>query len=254
MVAGMSNPLRRLPIGIAMLAVAFVACGEAWAGPPYKTDDPEPTEKGHWEIYSYASGLRASGATEGDVGVDLNYGAARDLQLTLILPMAYEHFRGTSTGVGTVEVGAKYRFMHQEEGRWRPDVAFFPNIQAPTANRDFGTRHTNLFLPIWIGKDIGEWSIFGGGGYDINPGSGNRDYWEGGLGVTREIGDRLSLGIEMYSRTREADDGKSFTGINVGVTYKLVEHLSLAASFGPGVRNAATEGRYAGYIALKSEY
>ena len=37
-----------------LLALAFAALlapAAAWAGPPFMTDDPEPTETGHWEIY-----------------------------------------------------------------------------------------------------------------------------------------------------------------------------------------------------------
>jgi hypothetical protein len=253
-VRGMVGLQRLYPVRIASLAFLATACGGAWAGPPYATDDPVPTDKGHWEIYTFASALRAEGATSGEVGLDLNYGAVKDLQLTLVLPAAYEQFHGLHAGVGAVEIAAKYRFMHQSDDGWRPDIAFFPRIFAPTAKREFGTRHTNLLLPLWLGKDVGKWSVFGGGGYDINPGAGNRDYWTGGLGISRAIGDKASLGIEIYSRSSDAVGGASFAGVNVGATYKLVEHWSLLASFGPGIRNAASEGRYSSYFALKADY
>jgi hypothetical protein len=244
-----------MPTRFAVLAgMAAVACGAAWAGPPYATDDPVPTDKGHWEIYTFVAGTHAEDATDGEAGLDINYGAAKDLQLTLVLPAAYEEFHGLHTGMGTVEIAAKYRFMHQSEDSWRPDISFFPRIFASTADRDFGAGHTSFLLPLWLGKDIGKWSIFGGGGYDINPGAGNRDYWTGGLGVSRALGDRFSLGAEIYGRSSVAIDGKSFAGINVGATYKLVEHWSLLTSFGPGIENAATEGRYSGYLALKADY
>jgi hypothetical protein len=46
-------------------------------------------------------------------------------------------------------------------------------------------KFTALF-PVWVQKDLGPWSIFGGGGYAINAGVGNNDYWTGGLqyGIT----------------------------------------------------------------------
>ena len=53
---------------------------KASAGPPFLADDPEPTEKGHWEIYAPMPEAQGRGATfEGTAGVELNYGAARDL-------------------------------------------------------------------------------------------------------------------------------------------------------------------------------
>lgn len=33
------------------------------------------------------------------------------------------------------------------------------------------------------------------GGYAINPGSGNHDYWTEGVAVTRHLGDRFLLGV-----------------------------------------------------------
>ena len=38
----------------AALALAFAAPEAAVAGPPFLTDDPEPTETGHWEIHAPA--------------------------------------------------------------------------------------------------------------------------------------------------------------------------------------------------------
>ena len=54
----------------------------AWAGPPYVTDDPEPTDLGKWEIYGFGDGTRFAHSTEAATGFDINYGAAKDLQLT----------------------------------------------------------------------------------------------------------------------------------------------------------------------------
>jgi hypothetical protein len=44
----------------------------------------------------------------------LNYGAAKDLQLTLVVPLGYSRdLAGSRMGAGDVEMSAKYRFIHQ---------------------------------------------------------------------------------------------------------------------------------------------
>ncbi len=224
----------------------------AYAGPPFITDDPEPTEPGRWEIYNFVAGDHVPGTTTGAAGLDLNYGGAEDLQLTAVIPMAFQS-QG-QIGLGNIELAAKYRFLHQAEGSAMPDVAFFPRLFVPTAGRQFGSGRANLLLPLWAGRDFGPWSLFGGGGYVINPGAGNKNYWTGGVVLSRAVDEDFSLGLELYHQGPASSDSRAFTGLNLGATYRLTEHLSLLASGGPGLQNAAREGEYAFYWALKADY
>jgi hypothetical protein len=240
--------------GAVLAAMTFtLTAAPALAGPPYATDDPAPTDLGHWEIYAYAGGTHVDGATAGEGGLDLNYGAAKDLQLTLVVPAAYQSGDDSRLGRGTVELAAKLRLLHEDSG-WRPDVAVFPRLFLPTASRGLGSDRVGLLLPVWVGKDFGAWSVFGGGGYQINPGADQRSYWTGGLALTRSLGERFSVGGEVYARGRDSVGGKAFVGVNVGGTWKVARHWSLLAAGGPGVLNAADEGRYAFYVALKADY
>jgi hypothetical protein len=238
------------------LLLLFCACATpALAGPPYATDDPEPTDRGRWEVYGFATGSHTPGDTDGEAGVDLNYGAAEDVQLTLTLPVAYQRAGGqTHAGMGDVEAAVKWKGLHQAEGSWTPDVAVFPRIFLPTAKARFGSRRVSVLLPVWAQKDFGPWSVFGGGGYLLNPGGGNRNVWSEGLAVTRQVTERLNLGAEATHRSRETDDGRAYTALGVGVVYKMTDHWSLLASGGPGVQNAREEGRYSVYLALKANY
>jgi hypothetical protein len=61
----------------------------AKAGLPCISDDPGPTDYGHFEIYAFADGAVTHDGAGGESGVDFNYGAAPDLQLTAVLPLAY---------------------------------------------------------------------------------------------------------------------------------------------------------------------
>lgn len=44
----------------------------AIAGPPYISDDPEPTDYQHFEIYTYSLGTATQYGTAGQSGIDFN--------------------------------------------------------------------------------------------------------------------------------------------------------------------------------------
>jgi hypothetical protein len=136
----------------------------AIAGPPYVSDDPEPTDYKHFEIYTFSNGITTRGGTAGESGIDFNYGAAPDLQLTATVPSGFERPAGggTTSGPGNIELAAKYRFLHQDG--FGLDVSVFPRVFLPSGSNIIGDNHASLLLPIWIQKDWnGGWSAFGGG-------------------------------------------------------------------------------------------
>jgi len=236
---------------------ALLAPSLGVAGPPYLTDDPQPTDPGHWEIYNFAQSSLAGGALDGEAGVDLNYGAAKDVQLTAVLPIGFSdahgfYSSGLRTGTGMIELAVKDKVLHQSEGGWMPDVSVFPRLLIPT-ERNFGYGRTNLFLPIWAEKDFGPWQVFGGGGYELNPGPDARNFWQGGIAVNRAMSKRLQLGIEVYGQTSDTLERDGYTAVNAAVTYLLVEHWSLLASAGPTWIQSGDHGGVF-YLALKADY
>lgn len=234
----------------AFASVAVLLASPAFAGPPYLTDDPVPTDDRHFEIYAFAGGTNARDGTDGAGGIDFNYGGAPDLQLTMVLPFAYDHpaHSGTASGIGNIELAAKYRFLHQETFGW--DIAVFPRIFLPSASSDVGDRHASFLLPIWIGRDFGKWSTFGGGGCALDRGAGATDYCLAGWALTREVAPGLRLGAEIYHQSADTRGGRSSTGIGAGATYDFNDNYHLMASFGPGIQNAAETDRYSWYAAL----
>jgi len=226
----MSQAVRSAFLGF---AAGLLLPGAALAGPPFMTDDPEPTDPGHWEIYAPLVESEGKGSDyEGSAGVEINYGAAPNLQLTVALPVDYAHDEsGFHSGPGDVELSAKYRFYHDEDAAL--SVAFFPGITLPTGGHGRGNPNVTALLPVWAQKDMGPWSLFGGGGYAINPGSGNRDYWTGGGAVTREGSKKLMLGIEADRQGPDTDGGRASTSLGPGAILQLKAPFRLLGSGGP---------------------
>ena len=222
----------------------------ALAGPPYVTDDPEPTDYQHFEIYAFAAGTNTRDGTGGAGGIDFNYGGAPDLQFTMVLPLEFDSPVGEPTvaGPGNVELAAKYRFLHQDDFGW--DVAIFPRVFLPSASPLVGDRHISLLLPIWAGKDFSDWSTFGGGGCAFNNSGSSKDYCLIGWVLTRTITPALHIGAEVYHQTADTRGGRATTGIDAGATYDLSENYHLMASFGPGIQNATEANRTSWYTAL----
>jgi hypothetical protein len=166
--------------GLALVLLAQPAI----AGPPFVSDDPEPTPYRHFEIYTFNNGTSTRDGTAGEVGIDFNYGAAPDLQLTATLPAGYDHTAGGGTNVGmsNVEFAAKYRFLHQDT--FGLDVAVFPRVFLPSGSNRIGDNHVSLLLPVWVEKDWkGGWSAFGGGGCVVSE-IGAADSCEAGAVLT----------------------------------------------------------------------
>ena len=236
------------------LALALVSPTAAWAGPPFLTDDPEPTDTGHWEIYGPIVEVDGKGGDYGGAtGVEINYGAAPDLQLTVGIPVAFAHDdAGRHWGAGDLEVSAKYRFYHDEAAGL--SVAAFPGLTLPTASNGMGSHKVTALLPVWVQKDSGPWSVFGGGGYAINPGAGNRDYWTGGVAVTRHVTTRLLLGAEADRQGPDSVGGRASTSLGFGGIYQLKAPFRVLASGGPTFVDGAGKAGFHTFVALGLDF
>ena len=233
-----------------IVASLVLLASPAFAGPPYVTDDPQPTDLGKYEIYLFAGGSSAMDGSGGAGGIDFNYGAADDLQLTAVLPLAWDNPNGgpAAANLGNIELAAKYKFLHQED--FGVDVAFFPRVFLPAGSAAVGERHVSLLLPLWIGRSWGAWSTFGGGGCTLNHGGGSRNFCQLGWTVTNQIAPRIQIGAEIYHQTADSIGGRASTGVGLGAVYDLNENFHLLASLGRGVQNADATNRVSWYTAL----
>lgn len=231
-------------------AFALAWSAPALAGPPYLTDDPVPTDTGQWEIYAFTAGQGVGSTLDADAGVDLNYGAVKDVQLTGTLPMSFSHDPGGRwrSGTGDVELGVKWRFLDDEKDGF--SVAMFPRAILPTSGLEHA-EHARILLPLWAGKDFADGtSVFGGGGYEINPGFGNRDFWEGAAAVTHDLSKRLSVGAEAAWQGPDAVGGTTQTSAGIGSIIKLSDHYALLFSGGPTWADHRTSYHFYGALGL----
>jgi hypothetical protein len=235
-----------------LMAVGLLAASSsfAFAGPPYITDDPEPTDYRHYEIYLFANGARSLDGASGESGVDFNYGALPDLQLTAVLPIGYSFPDGAATEIGpaNIELAAKYRFLHQAQIGW--DIAVFPRVFLPTLSSRVGDNHPALLVPFWVEKDWDDWSTFGGGGCEINRGGDAKNFCLAGWALTRQVLPELQIGAELVHQTPSTKGGRSSTGIGAGVKYDLTDHYHLLGSFGPSLQNTNQTSQLSWYAAM----
>ena len=224
---------------LSSLTILLLLSSQAFAGPPFRTDDPEPVDFQHFEINMISFGTKTSGGWSGVLPeLEVNYGALPNLQLHAIVPQGYAAPAGgrTGFGLGDIELGAKYRFITPGDDDWFPQAAVFPTIEVPAGNQKLGfsTGHAQIFLPMWLQKDFDPWTIYGGGGYWINPGPGNRNYWYTGWLLQRQVTEKLALGGELFHTTSSQVGRDGVTGFNLGGVYDFTDHYHLLFSAGQG--------------------
>jgi hypothetical protein len=237
---------RRIAIALMLGALGV----ELAAGPPFRTDDPEPVELGHLELYLFSLGQRLPGDSSGfGPAVEFNYGILPDTQFHVIVPYAYDRSQGLPSqgGLGDTEVGLKYRFLHESENL--PQVGIFPFVEIPTGNADrrLGAGHTQVYLPIWLQKAWGPWTSYGGYGWWRNPGDGNRNWTYTGWLLQRDLGEHLTLGVEAFRTTAMTWSGLAATGFDVGGQVNLTPMHHLLFSAGRNVTGATQTYFYLGY-------
>jgi hypothetical protein len=204
------------------------------AGPPFQTDDPDPVPYRNYEFYVFGASDGTPVETDPTgPAVEFNWGAVPNLQLHAILPLgavlpsdnpAYLP-AGTGPnayGLTDTELGAKYRFV-QESKHW-PMIGTFSMLEVPTGSyaRGLGVGKVWYRVPIWIQKDWGPWTTYGGAGYTFINQFQYRSYPYGGWLVQRDIGKKWTLGAEIFSHGPEgyaAPQTRASTMIDAGGYY-----------------------------------
>jgi hypothetical protein len=246
----MTALIRLLLTTFGILLYTFISASTLLAGPPFRTDDPEPVEYQHGEFYVATQYANDKDGVSGTAPhLEVNYGIAPNVQLHLLAPVAFDKPRGGPTlyGPGDLELGVKYRFI--QEGDYRPMMGIFPILHLPTGNenRGLGNGDPQLFLPIWLQKSWGSWTSYGGGGYWFNPGTDNKNYWYVGWLIQRDITKWLTIGGEIFHQTPPTRDGGYQTGYNLGAIINVSNNHHFMFSAGSDIRGPNLFSFYAAY-------
>ena len=208
-----------------------------YAGPPYITDDPEPVDYQHWEFYIASISAKNGGDWAGTAPhFEINYGVIPNVQLHVIIPIGYDvpSDGAAHYGLADIELGAKIRFL--KETNWIPEAAIFPLLELPTGQPDLSNGRATAYFPLWLQKDWGKWTAYGGGGYGINSAPGFHNWGFVGAVLQRQVLDNLALGAEVYHQTTAQPDFPSDgTGFNFGAVYDFSDHHHLLFSAGRSI-------------------
>lgn len=255
------NPARSCP-KISLCLFSLLTATQLWAGPPFQTDDPQPIDFRHFEFYQFGS--VSSTPVETDPtgpAFEFNWGAVPNLQLHVILPFGAvlpsnnpiyrpAGVGPSAYGLTDTETGAKFRFV--QETKDRPQIGIYPMFELPTGSysKGLGVGKVWYKMPLWIQKSWGEWTSYGGAGYQILPQHQYRNFlYAGGL-LQRNIGKKLTLGTELFAHQKEGfatPQTKSATMVDIGGQYYIKNPgLQLLFAYGHSVSGQTENYAYLG--------
>ena len=230
--------------------LAFSGMQQVVAGPPFNTDDPQPVDFKHWEYYIATINTFSPDISIGtSPHIEVNYGLVPNVQVHLILPLNYDYSRaqGFKVGYAYSEVGVKYRFVQESDNV--PQIGTFPIVEIPTIRNDeFGNGLTQLFIPLWAQKSWGKLTTYGGGGYWINPGAGNRNWLFTGLEAQYDFLPVITLGGELYYHTADTVGNKPVMAFNAGGSINASEKFHIIFSVGHSLMNDSFTTTYFGLL------
>ena len=246
---------------LTLFLILLLGIPRLWAqGPPYQTDDPVPVDLHHYEFYIFGSmdGTPAEIDSTGPA-FEFNWGAIPRVQLHAILPWGVvapsnnpvylPGGTGSSAfGLTDMELCMKIAIIKQTKNF--PQIGTFTMFEMPTGSytKGLGVGKVWYKLPVWMEKDWKLWTVCGGGGYQVVPQTGYRDFPYTGWLLKRTLSERLELGAEVFAHGREgfaAAQTERSAMIDVGGYYHFKHHPGEQFLFAYGHSVAGQTENYA---------
>jgi hypothetical protein len=236
---------------ISALAILAMMPESAFAGAPFQTDDPVVIDVAHTDIVVFnQQTLAASGRSGTLAGVEIHYGPIPNLEVDLGMPYNFDFPTDGSAqrGYGDTTLALKYRLI--QESDTKPQVSFLPKLNLSTGNADrgLGNGGDQLFLALALQKNSGKLQMNVHGGYWINNGAENRNYWFLGWQAQYAFTSHWRLGIEVFHTSPQVVGQGRETGFNVGGYYLFDSKNQVLFSAGKGLQNAAETNRVSTYL------
>ncbi|SEF49166.1 Putative MetA-pathway of phenol degradation [Bryocella elongata] len=238
----MSSILARL----LCLVGTLLACSQAHAqaGPPYQTDDPDPVDYHHFEMYAFSlsDSSQHAGTTLLAPSYEMNFGIAPRTQFHFVLPFvnAFNPDGTVTHGVGDIELGVKLKLL--PESKLIPETGIFPFVELPTgdASRGLGVGKTWYRVPVWFKKGFQDdkWTEYLGGGEAIVPQTGYYNYPFAGFLSQHKFTEKLVLGVELFGHGAEGRPdvaGDRAILADFGGYYAFGDHFQLLFAGGHSV-------------------
>jgi hypothetical protein len=245
-----------------LLLLVLVTGTQLWAGPPFQTDDPQPVDPGHFEFYQFGT-VASTPAVTNPTGpaFEFNWGAVPNVQLHIIVPFGATmpsdnpiYLPGgvgkSAYGLSDTETGAKIRLV--QETKYRPQIGIYPMFELPTGSysKGLGVGKVWYKMPLWVQKSWGEWTTYGGAGYQIVPQTLYRNFFYTGWLLQRNIGKKLTLGGEVFSHRKEGfatPQTQASTLVDLGGMYYFKNPgLQLLFAYGHSVAGQTENYAYLG--------
>jgi len=199
----------------------LLVCGGAQAGRPLEVDDADPADAGQVEVEAGVAYARDPDLRRWEYPFGLAYGLAHGMEAGIGFGGQWEKRmavteesasgRRHESGVGDLEVGAKWQFWEACPLGARHALA--AGIKFPTADDDkeLGSGETDYDLTWIVSRAIGERA-----GAHINIGHAwvggpDRDVWHGGLALDYQLTAAVQW-VGEASAERERADGADATG------------------------------------------
>lgn len=220
------------------------------AGPPFTTDDPQPVPFHHWEYYISSINLFQGHEWSGTAPhFEVNYGFVPNMQIHLLLPINYATVphEAAKYGYADTEFGIKYCFIQETPNR--PQIGTFPIVEIPTVkNEAFSDGKAKVFIPVWVQKSWDKLTTYGGIGYWVNPGTGNRNSVFSGWELQYDFTPMVTLGGELYYQSANAPDGQSVAAFNVGGSINASPKFHFIFSLGHSLTHENFLSSYVGLL------
>jgi hypothetical protein len=226
------------------LAITLSAPATAQGGPPMVTDDPDTPGNGNWEINLGSMGERSQQAWHlGILDADINYGWGERIQLKMDTPLnAAPNGSHWQAGLGTTQLGVKWRFYDPGEDGWR--LSTYPqlgiNFAAGSVARGLAQPGKSFFLPLELAGRMGpldvDWEI--GRNFvqidSTHPAGSNQ--WIAGLILAHHLDDDTEVMLEgRRTQAANIDGAGSTTLLNLGMRHQISDDWTLLGAIGHDV-------------------